>query len=231
MVIVIAVTAPAASGLQISMLFLFQIIAGLLLADLFKQAIEVLNKSRAKVNVLLILAAAAFLLRLLVENFIFYGAPDAPPTNTGQYVLRIMMLLIDLSAFAIGYDIVHQISPAGLTGVTNVFAYRSARRVLWGMAAIEMLHVVWGLLNVALGSATGLSVHGILIGATSGTVAGRWLLLSILFAIAPLPVIRSIPHAAAPADLRAAMKVALFSAISVLAYLVVMRNYYIGNLR
>jgi hypothetical protein len=54
---VLAATSDTPSGIQISMPFLFQIIAGLLLADLFKQAVEVLNKSRAAANIFLLCAA------------------------------------------------------------------------------------------------------------------------------------------------------------------------------
>jgi hypothetical protein len=227
----LAATLSTPSGLQIPMLFLFQIIAGLLLADLFKQAVEVLNKSRHVVNILLLFAGAAFLIRLLVENFIFYAATDTPPATISQYVLRILLLLIDLAAFAIGYDLVHQVSPSGLVGGNNVYSIDRARRVLWAMAGVEILHVGWGLLNVLLGVVRGETWQTVLIGSTNGTVAGRWLAISVVFALLPLPLISSIRRSNQAADLWVAVKVAGFSAASVLTYLVVMRDYYTGKLQ
>ena len=140
-------------------------------------------------------------------------------------------MLIDLTAFAVGYDLVYQVAPSGLRGPANVYAFGRARRVLWAMAAIEMLHVGWGILNASLGVIAGSTLRTVLIGNTQGTLAGRWLAISAIFAILPLPIIRSIRRSDAPADVATAAKVAAFSALSVLTYLVVMRAYYTGKLQ
>ena len=231
MSVVFAAATQTPSGLQISMLFLFQIIAGLLLADLFKQAVEVLNKSVTTENVLVIAAAAAFIIRLVVDNYIYYADSDMPPVTTFEYAIRIVLLLIDLAAFAIAYDIVHQISEKSLHGSRKVLSLPQVRRVLCGMALIEALHTVWGLINTWLMVRGGATLHAVLVGATQGTTTGRWLVLSLVFAILPLPLIRYLRRKGTATDLKAAVLVATFSGISALTYVLVMKDYYIGRLK
>lgn len=213
------------------MRFLFQIIAGLLLADLFKQAVELLNVSRAASNVRLVLAAAAFLIRLVVDTYIYYEGGDLPPASMGEYGIRILLLLIDLTAFALAYDIVHQLSATALSGPGEVLTLAHARRTLIGMAAIEGVHTVWGLIETFRAVYPGNTFGAVLLGSTDGTVIGRWLLLSSLFALLPIPIISKMRGANAPSPERASWIVLVFSLVSAITYACVMKDYYIGRLK
>jgi hypothetical protein len=219
------------SALQISMRFLFQIIAGLLLADLFKQAVELLNISRAASNVRLVLAAAAFLIRLVVDTYIYYEGGDLPPASISEYGIRILLLLIDLTAFALAYDIVHQLSGATLVGPSRVLTLAHARRILIGMAAIEGVHTAWELIETFRAVYQGSSFGTVLLGSTGGTVIGRWLLLSLVFALLPIPIIWRMRGANAPSAERASWIVMVFSLASATTYALIMKDYYIGRMK
>jgi hypothetical protein len=219
------------SALQISMRFLFQIIAGLLLADVFKQAVDLLNVSRAASNVRLVLAAATFLTRLVVDTYIYYEGGDLPPASTGEYAVRILLLLIDLAAFALAYDIVHQLSATEPFGPTEVLPLVRARRMLIGMAAIEGIHTLWGLIEALREVYQGNSLGSVLLGSTGGTVIGRWLLLSSVFALLPLPIIARMRGNTAPSTERASWIVMVFSFASAITYALVMQDYYVGRMK
>lgn len=219
------------SALQISMRFLFQIIAGLLLADVFKQAVELLNVSRAASNVRLVLAAVTFLTRLVVDTYIYYESGDLPPATTTEYAIRILLLLIDLAAFALAYDIVHQLSLGDLSGPADVLPLARARRMLIGMAAIEGVHTIWELIETLRAVYQGASFGAVLIGSTGGTVIGRWLLLSSVFALLPIPIIARMRGPNAPSAERASWIVLLFSLASAITYALVLQDYYVGRMK
>lgn len=205
----------SASGLQKSMRFLLQVIAGLLLSEYVTKSVTIYHQSAATVNLLVLAAAGAFLFRLFVDNLLFYEASDRTIAKASEYVVRLLLLLLDLASYVVCYDIVYRLGRlAERTGY--VYRYVAIQRVMYAIAIVEALHFIWSAVARVADRKWG--------DGKSEQRFGRWMLCSGGTSVVMAVLARLIVPALSPTS--AAAWFAIASAISLFAYLSLMESQY-----
>jgi len=132
------------SGLQVAMRMLLSIIAGLLLADILKLAVSSLldegKTFRLWASFLVVSAAALlFIARVVVDNVLYYNAPDAK-LNEEAYFARVLLIVCDLVSYTLCYHIVNLLTAEASR---NDLSATLLIRVIFDMAGVEFLHAAW----------------------------------------------------------------------------------------
>ncbi|HEU4887373.1 MAG TPA: hypothetical protein VFV49_05760 [Thermoanaerobaculia bacterium] len=132
------------SGLQVAMRMLLSIIAGLLLADILKLTVSSLLDEGKTVRLwadflAVSVAALLFIARVVVDNVLYYNAPDAKLTEE-SYSARVLLIVCDLVSYTLCYHIVNlltaEASKSDLSATLLI-------RVIFDMALVELLHAAW----------------------------------------------------------------------------------------
>ena len=98
-------------------------------------------------NALVVFAAILFLIRIVVDNVLYYNDPDARTTKPA-YAARVALIFIDLTSYAVCYHMVAVIEPSA--GKTAPFAIGIARTVAADIALVELLHLAWCVVAILL---------------------------------------------------------------------------------
>jgi hypothetical protein len=138
------------TGLQKSMQFILQVIAGVLLADLVTKSVAITDTKWSAVNLVICIAAGAFLFRIFVDNLLYYEAADTKVTGPREYCTRLLLLGLDLASYVICYDIVFRIGRYVEASKPTVFRQDLIIRVLQDIALVEVLHCAWALITWAM---------------------------------------------------------------------------------
>ena len=137
-----AIGESTASGLQKSMRFLLQVIAGLLLSEFVTKSVMIYHGSLARANILVLAAAGAFLFRLFVDNLLFYEESDRNIDSGAEYVMRLFLLAVDLASYVVCYDIVVRLSRLA-EHPSHQYTYVLIQQVMYAIALVEAFHFLW----------------------------------------------------------------------------------------
>jgi len=203
-----------ATGLQKSMRFLLQVIAGLLLGAFITNSIRIAEAHGGVTNNILLISAGVFLFRLFVDNLLFYETSDQPVQNGSEYFVRLILLALDVMSYVVCYRIVYRL---GLlpNKATIIYAPWAVVLLAQGVALVEFLHFLWSV--GALGAEE--KWHS----GKQSKLFARWAILSGVTCTAMLIV--SCQAQALP-PLSAAVTFAIASGVSLVAYLIVMQEQY-----
>lgn len=128
------------SRLQKAMRALLAIIAGLLIADMLRNVVDTIRAGGPHLwaNAAIVIGAALFLFRIVVDNILFYEKKD---TTSGGYVTRVALIVLDLISYALCYDVVARLDPGGDEWLR--FSRPVLAVALLHIAMIETFHSLW----------------------------------------------------------------------------------------
>ena len=128
------------TGLHVAMRLLLGIVAGLLISDVLKVAVKTVDAGAASApalqSIFAVLAVFLFLIRVVVDNVLYYNDRDAI-TEPGEpaYGLRVLLIGIDLLSYALCYHMVAELEPfAG-----KPLSVGAVATVVGDMALVEIL--------------------------------------------------------------------------------------------
>jgi hypothetical protein len=128
------------TGLHVAMRLLLGIVAGLLISDMLKVAVKTVDAGAASAaalqSIFAVLAVFLFLIRVVVDNALYYNDRDATTEpEKPAYGLRVLLIGLDLLSYAVCYHMVAEIEPFG----GKPFSVGAIMTVAGDMALVEIL--------------------------------------------------------------------------------------------
>lgn len=122
--------------LNIGMQALLGIIAGLIVSDMLKATVATIATGSA--NAFVLLAATVFIVRVLVDNILFYNLEDVARGKSDAYFFRVALIVCDLVSYSLCYAIVGRLA----NEEASVVKPHGVGVAVWLFCVVEALHFI-----------------------------------------------------------------------------------------